>query len=445
VPDEDLLGEIIVTGKVQKHVPKIAVLPSLSPAYEDVVVRSVVRRDLEISGLFRVIPDDTAPTGTYGFNDPVDVGAWQSLGAEAIVKVAAREKAGDKIEVLGLAYFPSAGVEPVYKTKLVVEKSMARVTAHHITDALLGALTGFPGGFSSRFTFSAPWGRNLRVFTVDADGYGLTPRTDQTLTAIGPTYGPDGILYYSSSKNYSPFHLVMQPDGPSTAQRVALPFTGNIYSTTFNQDKSKLAVAVSEDAKSSIYVGTASGKNFQRVSTTELATHPVFSSEGQLAWVGGAENQGSSRVYVDGKAISPKGFTAASPTFCSNENGTFIVYSVSVGGGRSDLVLSQPGGKGMTRLTQNQGSNTSPACSPDGRMLAFFSTRNNDKGLYVLSLVRWTTQKVLSTSGQGLRWEPLLEAQLTSPGSTKAAPNSRPPTMNEAQVGPACGLAPPPK
>ncbi len=442
-PNEDVLGEIIVTGKVQQHVPKIAVLPSLSPAYEDVIVRSVVRRDLEISGLFKVLSDESAPAGPYGFDDPVDVGAWQSLGAEAVVKVAARSAGKDRIEVLGLAYFPSAGNDPVFETKLTVKKQDARKTAHAITDALLGALTGFPGGFSSRFAFAAPWGRNLRVFSVDADGYGLTPRTDEEATAIGPTFGPDGSLYYSVSHEYSPFRVVKQPTGPDSAERLSLPFAGSIYSTTFNHNKSKMAVAVSENAKSSIYVGRANGTHFEKVSTTELATHPAFSSEGHIAWVGGSADQGSQRIYVDGKAISPAGFTASSPTFCSNENGTFIVYAVSVGGGRQDLILSQPNGKGVTRLTQNQGTNTSPACSPDGRMLAFFSTRKSEKGLYVLSLVRWSTQKVLNTVGQGLRWEARPDDELQI-GAKKGVTSAAPMTLREAQVGPPCGLAPSP-
>src|SRR5690606_22234233 len=105
--------------------------------------RSVVRRDLEISVMFKVIPDQEAPTGSYGFNDPVDVKAWQAKGAEAIVKVAARKTENpDEIAVMGIAYFPSAGAEPVYEVKLTVPKADARRTAHRITDDLLGALTG---------------------------------------------------------------------------------------------------------------------------------------------------------------------------------------------------------------------------------------------------------------------------------------------------------------
>ncbi len=445
VPNEDVLGEIIVTGSVKEHIPTIAILPSLSPALEDVIVRSVVRKDLELSGMFQLIPDKNAPPGTYGFNDPVDVEAWQSLGAEAIVKVAARNHESGRIEVLGLAYFPSAGKEPVYETKLVVDKENVRKTSHQITDDLLGALTGRPGGFSSRFTFSGPWGRNLRVFAVDSDGWGLQPQTPENETSIGPNFGPGGQLYYSRSKNYTPFQLYKKSatDPNDKPVPVKLGFPGNIYSTAFNADKSKLAVAVSENGTSSIYVGNPDGSSMKKVSTTELATHPAFSPEGDLAWVGGSENHGSQRIYVDGKAVSPNGFTASAPTFCDTEDGVFLIYAVSVGGDRQDLVMSRPDGKGLVRLTQNQGSNSFPACSPDGRLLAFFSTRNKDDGLYILSLKRFTTKKLLGTMGESLRWEPLPRDELTRPKTTDDPPLKSKGKKSAAR-GPACGLAPSP-
>jgi TolB protein len=155
--------------------------------------------------------------------------------------------------------------------------------------------------------------------------------------------------------------------------------------------------------------------------------------------VGGNESQGSTRIYVDGKPVSPNGFTASSPTFCDTEDGVFLIYSVNVGNGRHDLVMSRPNGRGLTRLTQNQGSNTYPACSPDGRLLAFFSTRNKEEGLYVLSLKRWTTKKVLGQIGEGLRWEALPREMLTRPVTETA---SQAPLATDR--GPACGLAPAP-
>jgi len=149
--NEGVLGEFVVTGiTTQERLPRIAILPSLSPDLEDVIVRGVVRHDFELTGLFDVLPDSKAPQGLYGFDDPVDVPAWQKLGAEAIVKVAAQKKDATHIQVLGIAYFLNVGKDPVYQKTIVVNKNDARVTAHRITDALLGALTAGVAAYGAR-------------------------------------------------------------------------------------------------------------------------------------------------------------------------------------------------------------------------------------------------------------------------------------------------------
>jgi TolB protein len=402
--DETQLGEFIVTGHQAEKLPRIAILPSLAPDLEDVVVRSVVRRDIELTGMFELIPDSKAPPGLYSFDDPVDVPAWQKLGAEAIVKVAARAKAG-KVEVSGLAYFLNVGKDPVYQKKLVVTKDEVRVTAHRITDALLGALTGRPGGFASQLTFSARWTKNHRIFRMDADGHGLSPLTDPADTAISPVFGPGANLYFSVSKDYLPFAFASY--SPSGIKTIPLPYKGSVYGASFSKDGSKLAIAVAEGGRSTIYVGNPDGSGMVKASTTDLAAHPVFSPSGKLAWVGGDAKQGSQRIYVDGKAASPSGFPASAPTFCDTEDGVRLVYSVSVGGDRRDLIMADELGRGTSRLTQGQGSNTYPACSPDGRLLAFFSTRNQQPGMYMMSLKRFTTLQVTSKAGESLRWAAL--------------------------------------
>jgi TolB protein len=391
---------------VQERLPRIAVLPSLAPDLEDVIVRGVVRRDLELTGMFDLISDSKAPQGLYGFDDPIDLEAWQKLGAEAIVKVAAQKKDANTISVLGIAYFLSHGKDPVYQKTIVVPKGDARVTAHRITDALLGALTGRPGSFASELTFSGKWASNRRIFRMDADGNALLALTDPQDTAISPTFGAPGHIFYPVSKQYSPFS-VMEHFG-NTSKPVNLPFTNSVYSLSFNKDRSRLAVAVSGDGRSVIYVGKPDGSEMKRVSTQELATRPAWSPSGKLAWVGGDPNKlGSQRIYVDGKAVSPPGFTAASPTFCDTEDGVRLVYAVAVAGNRQDLVIAAENGQGTSRLTQNQGSNSYPACSPDGRLVAFFSTRNKSPGIYLMSLKSWKAQQISTQEGESINWAAL--------------------------------------
>jgi len=402
-PDESVLGVLQITGDATEHITSLAVLPSLSPDLEDVIVRGVVRRDLELTGMFKVIPDTKAPEGLYGFEDPVDIKAWSALGAEVIIKVAARANDANTVKMSGLCYFLSHGREPVYQKSFVVKKDQARVTAHRIADALIGAITGRNGGFSSHLTFAARAGKNPAVYTIDSDGHSIRAMTSADDTSVAPFWGPNGALFYSRSHNYSSFRLVqLGGAGP-----VGLNFKDSLYSAAFSADHKKLAVAVANSEGSSIWVGGADGRNMRKVSTSEVATHPVFSPSGKLAWIGGSVAHVGHRVYVDGKAVSPASFSASAPTFCDTEDGVFLIYSVSVGNGQ-DLVMSPEAGGNLSRLTQGEGSNSYPACSPDGRLLAYFSKRSKDSGLYVKSLKsKQPAQKISSQSGESLRWAAL--------------------------------------
>lgn len=440
--DESLLGEFVVTGNAQGEapLPKIALLPSLAPDREDVTVRSVVHRDLELSGLFQILPDKDAPGGLYGFEDPVDVDAWRKLGPESIVKVAARRVAGDpdKIEVYGLAYFLSVGKDPVYEKKLVVGPKDLRVTAHRMTDALLGALTGRNGSFASEFVFAAKDDKTRRIFRMDADGYDVKTITDRSHTTIFPAWGPNRSLFYADSVAYSPFVLTQWTPNPgSTSSGIARTLNlqfgrSSLYALATNREKTKLALAVSNGPGSDIWVGTIDGVDtqgtakigaMQKVSNTPIATSPSFGPRGQLAWIGGdSVKAGGQRVYVDGKAVSPPGFTAAAPTFCDSEDGTRIVYSVSVGGDKQDLIMSDDKGKGVQRLTQGQGTNQHPACSPDGRLIAFSSTRNKTQGVYFMTVKRWKATKLDDLFGEQLRWEPLPPAPASQTPVPPVAP-----------------------
>jgi len=437
MPNEEVLGVVPVVddGKEGVRSIKLAMLPSLAPDLEDVIVRSVVRRDLELTGMFDVIDDARAPAGMYGFDDPVDVDAWRNLGAEVIVKVAAKLDSKDRAKISGVAYFLNVGKEPVYKKTLLVPKPDVRVTAHRITDALLGAITGRNGGFASHMAFAARSARNHMVFTIDADGHNLTAVTNPDQTSVAPEWGPAGNLFHAASLNYGPLFVTNHTAGT----RLGLPYKTSIYSLAFNRDKTRLAVAVAEAGKSAIYAGNADGSSMARISNTELATHPAFSPSGKLAWVGGGEN-GSQRVYVEGKPVSPAGFPASAPTFCDTEDGVFLVYAVATGGDRHDLVMSNERGGNMIRLTQNQGSNTYPACSPDGRLLAYFSVRGKESGLFIKSLKNWKAQKISSRVGESLRWD-----ALPASSSSTAQPAVVPPPAAPSAVGPARPASPRPK
>lgn len=305
--------------------------------------------------------------------------------------------------MLGSAYLAAQGAKPVFETRMETDASVVRAASHRMTDALLGALSGRPGGFASHMVYSGRVGRNRQIFGIDADGFNLHTESPAGDTSITPAFGPKGETYYALSHDYNPFKLVR---GPS-ATPVPIALAGSVFGIAFSPDHAKIAISVARDGTSHIHVGNADGTALQPISTVPLANHPVFGPGGKMAYVGGGT--AGQRVYIDGKAISPAGFNASAPAFCDTPNGLTVVFTVGVGAG-ADLVSTDVRGGNITRITQNQGANSYPACSPDGRLLAFFSTRKTDKGpgLYVVPLASvGRARRISSELGESLRWEAL--------------------------------------
>jgi TolB protein len=178
----------------------------------------------------------------------------------------------------------------------------------------------------------------------------------------------------------------------------------------FSADHARMALTVMDGGKSQLWVGPRD--RLQPVASAPFANHPVFGPLDKVAYIAGTPLQ---RVYVDGKPISPPGFMSSAPVFCDTPQGLMIIYTVGVGAG-ADIIATDTGGGSIRRLTQHEGANTYAACSPDGRLVAFFSTgkrkaggsKDSGAGLFVMPIQRpWLAKKISSEVGESLRWEAL--------------------------------------
>jgi TolB protein len=397
---DDLLGNMVVVAGGGRSLPKIGVLPSLASEMEDVTARSVMRRDLDLCGEFEVLPDSAAPEGLYLADSPIDVNAWRAKGVEAVVKVTGKKAANDHAELRAQAYFTNRGQAPVYDKRFLVPEAGLRIEAHHLADLVIGALTGQNGGFASHMAFSSASGPIRRVYTIDADGDDARTVSPENLAAIAPAFGKNEELFYAAGPRDDIYKVYS-----ASGTLVPLPVKGSVYGIAFSKDRSEVAVSIGMGATINVFRGPDFA-HVAQASPIAMALHPAFTPGGKLAFVG--EGKWGERVYVDGKPISPDGLFASSPTFCNNPNGVRAVFAVGVGK-NTDLVSTGEGGGGLVRLTQGQGRNGYPACSPDGRLVAFFSTRASGEGpgLYMMRLDGGRPKRISTLLGDSLRWDPL--------------------------------------
>ncbi|MFT3773855.1 MAG: tolB protein [Minicystis sp.] len=400
VDPNDLLGNIVVVAGAGKPLPKIAVVPSLASDMEDVTLRSVVRRDLDLSGEFEVLPDSAAPEGLYLADTPVDVKAWSNKGVEAVVKVSGKKLAAGRAEIRGQVYFVKHGEAPVLDKRFAVPAAQIREESHRLADKLIGALTGQNGGFASHMAFAAGSGGLRRVFTIDADGHDAKAVSPADKSAIAPAYGKNGELYYAAAEPGGLYQVYT-----ATGTLVPIPYKGSVYGIAFSRDHSQVAVSLGVGSTVKVFAGPDFA-NLRPASEIGMALRPTFTPSGKLAFAG--EGRVGQRVYVDGEPITPDGLWASSPVFCNHPEGVRTVFAVGVGKD-TDLVSTGEKGGPLLRLTQNQGRNGYPACSPDGRLVAFFSTRTSGEGpgLYIMRVDGGRPKRVSTLVGDSLRWDAL--------------------------------------
>ena len=397
---EDVLGNMVVVAGAGRPLPKIGIQPSLASDIEDVTLRSVVQGDLDLCGEFEVLPDSAAPTGLYLTDTPVDIKAWAAKGVESVVKVTGKKSGKNQVELRAQAFFVRQGATPVFDKVFTVPANHVREESHRLADLVIGALTGQNGGFASHMAFASGAGSTRRVFTIDADGHDAKAISPLGATALTPAFGKNGELYYTASVNNDVYRIF----GPSGAP-VELPVKGSVYGLAFSRDKSQVALSIGVDSTLKVFLGPDFA-GIKPASTVGLALHPTFTPSGKLAFSG--EGKFGQRVYVDDKPITPEGIFASSPVFCNHPDGVRTVFAVGVGQD-SDLVSTGERGGGLTRLTQNQGKNSYPACSPDGRLIAFFSTRTSGQGpgLYIMRIDGMRPKRISTLLGDTLRWDAL--------------------------------------
>lgn len=395
---DDPLGNLVVTPGAGRPLPKLGVVPSLSSDLSDVLVSGVIRRDLDLCGEFELIAGADAPDGSDAASSSVDVEAWKKKGAEAVVRVTAKTE-GDKVSIVAQAFLVKEGEKPVFDWKATTTGSAGlRDQTHRLADLLIGALTGQNGGFYSRMTFTSGQGPVRLAYVMDADGHDAHTVSTTSELAIGAALGKVDEVYWVSSKNEDPYEI-------RTAKgAVSLPVKGSVYGLAFSKDRSQVAVSVGTSDAIRVFTGS-DFSSLTQASKIKTAIEPTFTPDGKLAYSGaGAYGQ---RIYVGEKAITPPGIFASSPTFCNHPDGVIAIFAAGAGK-NTDLVRTGEQGGQLVRLTAGQGINSAPACSPDGRLVAFFSTRKTGEGpgLYIMRVDGRRPKRVSTFVGTSLRWEP---------------------------------------
>ena len=337
---------IEITGAGANRIP-VAIAdfggePGLSRA-----LTSVIRADLERSGLFKMV--DTTGAAMTESTAP-SYGDWRNRGADALAAGSLGAGADGRLEARFRLYDvnkqqPLAGV--AYPTSAAT----LRTAAHRIADVIYEKLIGEPGVFSTRIAYVVKNGPARYELTIaDADGQNAQVALRSREPIISPVWSPDGTrIAYVSFENKKPIIFVHTL---STGQRTAVAnFRGSNSAPAWSPDGRRLAVVLSKDGGSQIFLVNADGTGVQRITPPgSINTEPYFAPDGQSLY------------------------------FTSDRGGSPQIYRASVGGYDAQ------------RVTFEGNYNVSPRIAPDGKTMAFITRREGGFRLAAMDLASRQTQ-----------------------------------------------------
>lgn len=413
VAPEDILKNIVVEasaeGGVEVPLPKIGVHPTLAFDESDITLRNVIRRDLQLSGEYELLPE---PSDALLSDAKVDIEDWKKKGAEAVLKLDGKSSSDGKVTLDVTAWLTEEPEEPVFKRRVDTDLTQVRVEAHRLADGILKALTGTEGGFSSEMTFVFGHGKARRVYVIDSDGHDPRAVSPPEQLAIAPSFGPDHQLFWAGSVDRGPFKLYRT----GLKEPIALFPKGSVYGIAYSRNEEQVAVSIARGSGIRLFKGPDL-ERLELAVDNDLAIHPAWSPNGRLAYVG--DTKWGTRVYIDRQPVSPSGLTASAPVFCRHPTGIRAIFTVGFGKSM-DIVATGENGGGLSRLTHG-GTSRYPACSPDGRLVAFFSTGGlaEGPGLYIMRIDGSRAKRISTLVGDSLRWARVPVGKLTPIAASK--------------------------
>ena len=348
--------------------------------------------DLEFEREFRMVARDTygsIPRARGLTEPPFD--AWRELGADGVVTCTVRRTGDDQVEVEA-RLFNIRSFDSALGERYVGGLGSVRTYAHTFSDEIHRHQRGLRGVARSRLTFVSdrdsqsvlglvPDRQTKEVYIADYDGANQRRVTVGRSLNVSPAWAPDGrAVAYTSYRSGLPDILVSHifegrleaPAGGSDDAHNFLP--------AYSPDGRQMAFMSNRDGNPEIYLMNLDRSGLQRLTMHPgIDASPTWSSLGhQIAFT--SDRTGSPQIYVvgvDGTGLRRITFESYCdrPTWSPSPYNE-IAYASRTGPGFDiriiDLTTNVP-----RSITFGQGTNESPSYSPNGRHLAFTSTRGS--------------------------------------------------------------------
>lgn len=376
-------------------------------------IADIIRNDLTLSGYFRIIP----PASYNSFSEKEGISQeevrfdfWKAIDAQALVKGELKSESGHLVVTLKL--FDPFSREMLAGKQYKADKKHLREVAHRFSDAIMEALSGIPGVFNSKITYTAQTSKGGKdIYVMDMDGFNPKAVTKNKSINLSSNWSPDGgQLVFTSYMKGSP-DLYIVTAGKKDFRRISTGGGSNI-TPRWSPDGKLIAFSSSVSGISNLYTVSPSGGTMHRITDSKVIdVSPTWSPDsGMVAF--SSERAGGLHIYQ----VPSRGGNLQRLTFVGYQNdmphyspiGDKIVFAGREGG-TFDIFIMNNDGSNIQRLTFGTGSNEHPSFSPDGRFVSFSSTRGGAPAIYMMRADGSNQTKISEGNGQLPDWGPRVQ------------------------------------
>ena len=382
-------------------------------------IRKVIKADLERSGLFEIIDEDSYIQDFSSMTQEPAFTDWKAIKSQALVQSAVEEVGENQIKVSFRLWDVFAENQIAGQSYTTTKDNWRRI-AHVIADAIYERLTGEKGYFDTRIVYvseSGPATRRVkRLAIMDQDGENHKFLTNGQFMALTPRFSPNlqKITYMSYAHNTPRVYLL---DIESGSQMLLGNFPGMTFAPRFSPDSSKVLLSYASNGRTNIYEMTLKDRKTKQLTFGgAIDTSPSYSPDGEKI-VFNSDRGGNQQLYVmnaDGSDVKRISFgTGRYATPVWSPRGDYIAFT-KMANGQFYIGVMYPDGTGE-RLLASGYLVEGPTWSPNGRVLMYF---RQDKGqgrttppvkLYSIDLTGYNERQIITPAdGSDPAWSPLL-------------------------------------
>jgi TolB protein len=413
--------------------PRLAVpdFLALSKDAETVAIARTIGQvlwdDLNYEREFAFIPRDvysSIPVATSFADVPFD--RWRELNADGVIIGSVQKTAGGIHVEMRLVNVRTR--QAAYSHQYDGSGANPRLYAHMMSDEIHKTQRALAGVAQSKLVFDSDRDgermsgtvqnrNNKELYIADYDGERQTRVTVGKTLNISPRWSPNGRSIAYTSYRRGGGQIFISNIFQGTIEEVTKgERIGENWLPAWSPDGTRVAFTSTRDGNPEIYVANRDGSNLRRLTNNpSIDITPTWSPSGtQIAFT--SDRSGAQQIYV----VSADGVGAAqritSESYCDRATWSPAPYNeiayASRNGPGFDIHLLDLATKHMTPLTFGEGTNESPAFSPNGRHIAFMSTRSGKSQIFTVSRDGKNPRQITKTGNNEMPdWSKLPESR----------------------------------